>query len=149
MHAAKVWDLSIVPRAIFCRAPFENTFDGFGSLGAPPVHISHFARRSTLTLTPLPFRYDKEVVIDASSLAPTLTWGTSPEDAVPITACVPDPAQAPNAQVNPYIQVKRGTKAVYPTAIGIRPIGNPGGREEWAVGRLSVVCEHRLVKLRR
>ena len=42
--------------------------------------------------------YDKEIVIDAAALAPTLTWGTSPEDACPITASVPDPAQAPNEQ---------------------------------------------------
>jgi 3-isopropylmalate/(R)-2-methylmalate dehydratase large subunit len=37
-------------------------------------------------------RYDKEVTIDASTLAPMVTWGTSPEDVLPITACVPDPS---------------------------------------------------------
>ncbi|MEO5336520.1 MAG: 3-isopropylmalate dehydratase large subunit [Magnetospirillum sp. WYHS-4] len=39
-------------------------------------------------------RYDATVVIDASSLEPTVTWGTSPEDALPISAKVPDPASA-------------------------------------------------------
>ncbi|MBY0582036.1 MAG: 3-isopropylmalate dehydratase large subunit [Sphingomonas sp.] len=36
-------------------------------------------------------RYDKQVLIDASTIAPTLTWGTSPEDTVEITGVVPDP----------------------------------------------------------
>jgi len=37
-------------------------------------------------------RYDKEVVLDAREIAPQVTWGTSPQDALPITATVPDPA---------------------------------------------------------
>ncbi|WP_066482080.1 MULTISPECIES: 3-isopropylmalate dehydratase large subunit [unclassified Sphingomonas] len=36
-------------------------------------------------------RYDRTVHIDASDIAPALTWGTSPEDVVPITGAVPDP----------------------------------------------------------
>jgi 3-isopropylmalate/(R)-2-methylmalate dehydratase large subunit len=35
--------------------------------------------------------YDKVVVLDAADIAPSLTWGTSPEDVVPITGVVPDP----------------------------------------------------------
>ncbi len=35
--------------------------------------------------------FDKEVVIKAADLVPYVTWGTSPEDALPITANVPDP----------------------------------------------------------
>jgi 3-isopropylmalate/(R)-2-methylmalate dehydratase large subunit len=35
--------------------------------------------------------YDKTLVIDASEIAPGLTWGTSPEDFVAITGVVPDP----------------------------------------------------------
>ncbi len=36
--------------------------------------------------------YDSVVRIDGSAIAPSLTWGTSPEDVVPITGVVPDPA---------------------------------------------------------
>ena len=45
--------------------------------------------------------YDKVVVIDAADIAPSLTWGTSPEDVVPITGVVPDPASfaEPSKQV--------------------------------------------------
>ena len=35
--------------------------------------------------------YDKVVVIDAAEIAPSVTWGTSPEDVVPITGSVPAP----------------------------------------------------------
>ena len=35
--------------------------------------------------------FDRSVVIDAGEIAPNVTWGTSPEDVVPITGAVPDP----------------------------------------------------------
>ncbi len=35
--------------------------------------------------------YDKVVTLDAIDIAPALTWGTSPEDVVPITGVVPEP----------------------------------------------------------
>ncbi len=38
-------------------------------------------------------RYDREVVIKAEDIVPTVTWGTSPEDTAPITGYVPDPAK--------------------------------------------------------
>jgi 3-isopropylmalate/(R)-2-methylmalate dehydratase large subunit len=37
--------------------------------------------------------FDKNVRLDAKRIAPTVTWGTSPQDALPITALVPDPAR--------------------------------------------------------
>jgi 3-isopropylmalate/(R)-2-methylmalate dehydratase large subunit len=36
--------------------------------------------------------FDREVRLDGAGIAPTVTWGTSPQDALPITARVPDPA---------------------------------------------------------
>jgi 3-isopropylmalate/(R)-2-methylmalate dehydratase large subunit len=36
-------------------------------------------------------QYDASVQMDASNIAPSLTWGTSPEDVVPVTGRVPDP----------------------------------------------------------
>ena len=35
--------------------------------------------------------YAKTVTIDAADIAPSVTWGTSPEDVLPITGVVPDP----------------------------------------------------------
>ena len=39
--------------------------------------------------------FDREVEIDASALAPFVTWGTSPDMVVAVTERVPDPAAAP------------------------------------------------------
>jgi 3-isopropylmalate/(R)-2-methylmalate dehydratase large subunit len=36
-------------------------------------------------------KYDKIVILNADEIAPQVTWGTSPEDTLPITACVPFP----------------------------------------------------------
>jgi 3-isopropylmalate/(R)-2-methylmalate dehydratase large subunit len=38
-------------------------------------------------------RYDSEIAMAAEDIAPTVTWGTSPEDAISINGCVPDPAK--------------------------------------------------------
>ena len=35
--------------------------------------------------------YDTELRLDAATIEPQVTWGTSPEDVVPITGAVPDP----------------------------------------------------------
>ncbi|SEH99854.1 3-isopropylmalate/(R)-2-methylmalate dehydratase large subunit [Paracoccus alkenifer] len=36
--------------------------------------------------------FDREITLDGAAIAPMVTWGTSPDDAVPITGRVPDPA---------------------------------------------------------
>ena len=36
-------------------------------------------------------KYDKEVFLDAKDIAPTITWGTSPQDTIAITGVVPGP----------------------------------------------------------
>ena len=36
--------------------------------------------------------FDREVALDAAGIAPTVTWGTSPQDVVPVTGKTPDPA---------------------------------------------------------
>lgn len=35
--------------------------------------------------------FDTSVTIDAADIAPSVTWGTSPEDVVPVTGVIPDP----------------------------------------------------------
>ncbi len=60
--------------------------------------------------------YDKEVRLAAADIEPQVTWGTSPEDVVPVTGAVPDPASAPNASKRQamersldYMDLKPGT----------------------------------------
>ena len=38
-------------------------------------------------------RYDQEVQLDSAAIAPQVTWGTSPEDVVPVDGAVPDPSE--------------------------------------------------------
>ncbi|MFC4169176.1 3-isopropylmalate dehydratase large subunit [Teichococcus aestuarii] len=38
--------------------------------------------------------FDREVSLQAGEIAPIVTWGVSPEDALPVTAAIPDPDRA-------------------------------------------------------
>ena len=49
-------------------------------------------------------QFDREVKLDAGDIAPIVTWGTSPEDALPIDASVPDPAREPDAARAKYLR---------------------------------------------
>ncbi len=40
--------------------------------------------------------FDREFTIDASAVAPTITWGVSPDQAVAIDGVIPDPRNAPD-----------------------------------------------------
>ena len=42
--------------------------------------------------------FDRDVVIEAAEIAPTVTWGVSPEEALPIDRQVPDPAVMEDAE---------------------------------------------------
>ncbi|SEP30350.1 3-isopropylmalate/(R)-2-methylmalate dehydratase large subunit [Methylobacterium sp. ap11] len=42
--------------------------------------------------------FDREEVIDVAEVKPTVTWGTSPEHAIPIDAAIPDPRAAPDPE---------------------------------------------------
>jgi 3-isopropylmalate/(R)-2-methylmalate dehydratase large subunit len=48
--------------------------------------------------------FDRDVTLDAKDIAPTVTWGTSPEDALPIDASVPDPAREPDEARASYLR---------------------------------------------
>jgi 3-isopropylmalate/(R)-2-methylmalate dehydratase large subunit len=48
--------------------------------------------------------FDREVTLDATDIAPVVTWGTSPEDALPIDASVPDPAREPDEDRAKYLR---------------------------------------------
>ncbi len=47
---------------------------------------------STLTSDP-DAAFDREVTLDAATIAPIVTWGTTPDDALPIDATIPDPSR--------------------------------------------------------
>jgi 3-isopropylmalate/(R)-2-methylmalate dehydratase large subunit len=50
--------------------------------------------------------FDREVALDAATIAPMVTWGTSPEDALPIDGVVPDG----KPQARAYMGLMPGTR---------------------------------------
>jgi 3-isopropylmalate/(R)-2-methylmalate dehydratase large subunit len=48
--------------------------------------------------------FDNEISLDGKNIAPIVTWGTSPEDALPIDAHVPDPAREADAERARYLR---------------------------------------------
>jgi 3-isopropylmalate/(R)-2-methylmalate dehydratase large subunit len=52
------------------------------------------AARRWLTLASDPdARFDREIALDVSEVAPLVTWGTSPDQAITVTEIIPDPAR--------------------------------------------------------
>ncbi|PMR81647.1 3-isopropylmalate dehydratase large subunit [Halomonas urumqiensis] len=104
-------DLSMEARLTLCNlsieggarcgviAPDEATFDYLrGRPYAPQGEALEQAMAYWRTLTSDPeARFDREVTLDASEIGPTVTWGVSPEDALPIDQAVPDPAREQDA----------------------------------------------------
>ncbi len=41
--------------------------------------------------------FDREISVDVASVAPQITWGTSPEHVIPVDGRIPDPAAVPDA----------------------------------------------------
>ena len=75
-------------------APDETTFDYLkGRPMAPKAGAWEQAVAYWKTLPSDPgATYDKEVTLKAEDIVPQVTWGTSPQDVVPITGHTPDPA---------------------------------------------------------
>ena len=47
--------------------------------------------------------FDHEVEFNAANIAPIVTWGTSPQDALPIDASVPDPTRESDPERAQYV----------------------------------------------
>ncbi|HXP76336.1 MAG TPA: 3-isopropylmalate dehydratase large subunit [Stellaceae bacterium] len=100
-------------------APDETTFEYLkGRPHAPKGAAWEQAIKSWRTLPSDPgAHYDRTVEIDAASIVPHVTWGTSPEDVLPITGVVPNPAdvadEAKRAAMTrslEYMGLKPGTR---------------------------------------
>ncbi len=78
-------------------APDDKTFDYVaGRPKAPKAGAWETAVAHWRTLVSDPgAHYDKTVFLDAGEIVPVVTWGTSPEDVLPITDRVPDPDSFP------------------------------------------------------
>ncbi len=80
-------------------SPDHVTFEYLsGCLDAPKglAWDQHLVQWATLASDP-GVLWRRKYSFDIDHLAPMVTWGVSPEDVVPITACAPDPASLPSA----------------------------------------------------
>ena len=107
-----VRDLSMEGRMTLCNlsieggarfglvAPDETTFDYLR--GRPHAPSGDAFRRAVEDWSRLASDgdavFDRDVTLDAGDIAPIVTWGTSPEDALPVTAQVPDPERLPQTK---------------------------------------------------
>ncbi|MCT6824712.1 3-isopropylmalate dehydratase large subunit [Bartonella apis] len=100
-------------------APDETTFDYIKSRPrAPKGEMLEKAIAYWKTLkSDEGAHYDTVVTLDASELVPSVTWGSSPEDVVPVTGVVPDPEEiadetkrASKMRALEYMGLKAGTK---------------------------------------
>ena len=66
--------------------------------------------------------FDREEAIDAAAVVPTVTWGTSPEQAIAIDAAVPDPRHAPAGERRETLQAAIDYMGLVP---GSRIAGTP------------------------
>jgi 3-isopropylmalate/(R)-2-methylmalate dehydratase large subunit len=100
-------------------APDQKTFDYVkGRPRAPKGEAYEMAVAYWKTLfSDADAHFDREVKLDAASLPPIVSWGSSPEDVISITGVVPNPddIQDPNRRTSKwraleYMGLKPGTK---------------------------------------
>jgi 3-isopropylmalate/(R)-2-methylmalate dehydratase large subunit len=99
-------------------APDETTYEYLKGRPMAPKGAAWeqaFAFWKTLPSDP-GARYDTEVRLDAAKIIPQVTWGTSPQDVLPITGIVPNPSDEKDEQKREamlrsldYMGIKAGT----------------------------------------
>jgi 3-isopropylmalate/(R)-2-methylmalate dehydratase large subunit len=128
---AAVRDLSMEGRMTLCNmaieagartglvAVDEETIEYLrGRAYAPQGDLWERAMASWVALQSDPgARFDKSVRLRAEDIEPQVTWGTSPEMVIPVSATVPDPQQEPDP-------VRRGSMERALRYMGLRP-GTP------------------------
>lgn len=128
---AAIEDLSIEGRMTICNmavecgargalvAPDQRAFDYIaGRPRAPGAGLLNAAIAHWITLKSDPgAAFDRRVDLDANRIEPMVSWGTSPDQAAPITGTVPEPGNEPNPsrrrdveRALDYMALKPGTR---------------------------------------
>jgi 3-isopropylmalate/(R)-2-methylmalate dehydratase large subunit len=66
---------------------FDQAVEAWSKLGSDPDAV-----------------FDREVTLDAATIAPIVTWGITPDDALPIDASIPDPTRESNPVRAQYLR---------------------------------------------
>jgi 3-isopropylmalate/(R)-2-methylmalate dehydratase large subunit len=122
--------LDMEARMTLCNMATE--FAAFSGIIAPDAKTSTYLQGRRYAPDPLPdwtglatdqgASFDAEIVIDASSIEPMVSWGTSPEHSIPISGTVPL-GTVPNGTVLDYIGLEVG-QPIAGTPINVAFIGS-------------------------
>ena len=112
-------DLSMAGRMTLCNMTIEAGAR-FGMVAPDETTFAYLAGRAYAPDGPLFERavedwrllgsddgaaFDREIALDAAEIAPIVTWGISPEDALPITGSVPTPASATSEEQSRHLEL--------------------------------------------
>ena len=99
-------------------APDNTTFEFIQKRAYAPIDWKNCISAWQHLKSDTDARFDKEVVIDATEIAPTVTWGTSPDQAIPVNDNIPDPntQQSPDSDSTRAALDYMGLKANQPIA---------------------------------
>ena len=90
-------------------APDETTFEWLRGRPAAPEDFDAAVEQWRGLRTDEGATFDREIVVDCSSLSPLVTWGTTPAMVVPVSAAVPDPATESDQRALRYMDLAPGT----------------------------------------
>src|SRR5687767_13865956 len=89
-------------------APDETTFDWVKGRPGAPADFDAAVERWRALPTDGGASFDAEVEIDAATLSPMVTWGTTPGQVVEVTAEVPEPASETEERALRYMDLTPG-----------------------------------------
>lgn len=95
--------------AVSCLiAPDEKTFEYLAGRRYAPQSFDEDYWRDLASDSHAQF--DREIVMDASRIQPMVSWGTSPEQSIPVDGVVPVCSDAASVQALDYIQIQAGER---------------------------------------
>ncbi len=90
-------------------APDKTTFEWLRGRPAAPEDFDAAVEHWRGLRTDEGATFDREIVVDTSSLSPLVTWGTTPAMVVPVTEAVPDPDSESDQRALRYMDLEPGT----------------------------------------
>ena len=89
-------------------APDETTFEWVEGRPGAPADFEGACERWRELPTDDGAEFDSEVEIDAASLSPMVTWGTTPGQVVEVNGAVPEPSSEPEERALRYMALEPG-----------------------------------------
>jgi 3-isopropylmalate/(R)-2-methylmalate dehydratase large subunit len=89
-------------------APDETTFEWVEGRGGAPADFDAAVERWRELPTEEGAEFDSEVEIDAASISPMVTWGTTPGQVVEVTGAVPEPQTETEERALRYMDLEPG-----------------------------------------